>query len=135
MKTNLGRVLIIPKGEWSFVNQYNKLDLVSYNGSSFVCKRDEVIGTPLTDATTWMIVAQKGDSFTYGDLTDLQKKEISQDATIAAERAAGYAQDVRDYLGYIANSDNPSEVLVSQVTQLFQTSGRIDRVSDLTMIL
>ena len=41
-----GRILILPKGDWSNATMYNMLDLVSYNGITWLCKRQCVGITP-----------------------------------------------------------------------------------------
>lgn len=34
-----GRILIIPKGDWSIETEYEMLDLVRHNGTSWLCKQ------------------------------------------------------------------------------------------------
>lgn len=41
-----GRILILPKGDWNNTTMYNMLDLVSYNGITWLCKRQCVGITP-----------------------------------------------------------------------------------------
>lgn len=44
---NLGKVVITPKGVYNPLTQYNNLDLVTYNGSSFITKRPVKDVTPI----------------------------------------------------------------------------------------
>lgn len=41
-----GRILILPQGDWNNSTMYNMLDLVSYNGITWLCKRQCVGITP-----------------------------------------------------------------------------------------
>lgn len=41
-----GRILILPQGDWNNTTMYNMLDLVSYNGITWLCKRQCVGITP-----------------------------------------------------------------------------------------
>lgn len=59
MAIDLGRVLLIPKGEWSSTTAYTKLDLVSYQGSSYVCTVANTNQVP-TNTSYWQLSAQKG---------------------------------------------------------------------------
>lgn len=59
MAIDLGRVLLIPKGEWSSTTAYTKLDLVSYQGSSYVCTVANTNQAP-TNTSYWQLSAQKG---------------------------------------------------------------------------
>ena len=51
-----GRVLIMPKGQFDPTVQYEMLDLVSYNGSSYIAK-SSTIGNLPTDTTYWQLSA------------------------------------------------------------------------------
>lgn len=59
MAIDLGRVLLIPKGEWSSTTAYTKLDLVSYQGNSYVCTVANTNQVP-TNTSYWQLSAQKG---------------------------------------------------------------------------
>ena len=52
-----GRVAIVPKGEWSQSVTYDKLDLVTYNGNTFIAYKSSV-GVEPVDGDTWMLVMQ-----------------------------------------------------------------------------
>lgn len=57
---NLGRVLPIFKGTYSSTANYVPLDIVYYNGSSYVCKQNAQNVLP-TNTSYWQIVALKGE--------------------------------------------------------------------------
>lgn len=58
-----GRVLLIPRGEWSSSATYDPLDFVSKDGNSYVCKIT-VSGstTPESDTTHWQLLAEGFDT-------------------------------------------------------------------------
>ena len=64
-KQILGRVSIVFKGEYNSTTNYEKLDIVSYNGSSYACLKD-CVGIIPTDTTYWQLVAQKGEKGEQG---------------------------------------------------------------------
>lgn len=79
--TILGKVSITPKGVWNQNTAYERLDLVSFIGGSFLSLADNNTA-PLTDTTKWMVIAQKGDkgdAFTYDDFTPEQLATIKGD--------------------------------------------------------
>lgn len=47
--TSAGRILIIPKGDWNAETEYEMLDLVKYNGTSWLAKKDVVGKEPSND--------------------------------------------------------------------------------------
>lgn len=59
---NLGRILPMFKGTWSSSTNYNQLDIVYYNGSSYVAKNSVTSGgnNPSIN-NNWQIVAMKGE--------------------------------------------------------------------------
>lgn len=59
-KQNLGRVSVVPKGEYVGGATYTKLDIVTYNGSSYIALKD-TSASPI-DTTAWQLVASKGDT-------------------------------------------------------------------------
>lgn len=50
-----------PKGEWSASATYQKLDIVSYQGSSFAVLKEISGIVPTNDNVNYMLIAQKGD--------------------------------------------------------------------------
>ena len=54
---NAGRVAMVPKGEWSASTAYVSLDVVSYHGSSYVCKQDGTGQTPDTATNYWQLLS------------------------------------------------------------------------------
>lgn len=81
VRTTLGKVGFTPKGAWTVEGKYERLDIVSFQGSSFISLADNNT-LPLTDATKWMVIAgkgSKGDPFTYEDFTVEQLAKLKGD--------------------------------------------------------
>lgn len=59
--TNLGRVSLVPRGAYDAAATYNRLDIVEYNGSSYLVLQDGTTGVAPEEGTSYMLVAEKGD--------------------------------------------------------------------------
>lgn len=65
--TSLGRVQPLYKGTYSSATTYQKLDNVYYNGDTWVCIKDSVVGIEPTDGSIyWQKVAGKGETGPQG---------------------------------------------------------------------
>lgn len=62
----LGRVSVLFKGEYDPTISYEKLDIVSYNGSSYGCLEACVEIEP-TDTSYWQLVAKRGEQGLQGE--------------------------------------------------------------------
>ena len=56
----IGRILIIPKGNYDLSTPYNSLDLVRYDSKSWLCKTDGIIGITPTEGTDWTLMTEDG---------------------------------------------------------------------------
>lgn len=61
----LGKVAIMPKGEFNELTEYQVLDLVTYQGSSYISLQKTTGNLP-TDEEYWQLVAEKGDKGEQG---------------------------------------------------------------------
>ena len=84
MIKDMGRIAVIHRGEWEEGSSYDRLDVVSCGGSSYMCVSPTAERPP---SASWKIVALKGDAFTYGDFSEEQIASLMQPATDAAKRA------------------------------------------------
>ena len=66
----LGKVGITPRGQY-IAGSYERLDLVTNNGSSYLSLKDNNV-SGLTVEADWMVVAEKGKAFEYSDFTPEQ---------------------------------------------------------------
>ena len=71
VRTILGKVGFTPKGTWDAKKKYDRLDVVSQAGASFLSLSDENTAL-LTDATKWMVIASKGDKGDQGYTVQLK---------------------------------------------------------------
>lgn len=65
MAATIGRVLLIPKGNYSGTDVYNALDWVRDNGAAWVCKVDNTVAIapptlPTTSNANWQLLAEDG---------------------------------------------------------------------------
>ena len=67
MSTSAGRVLMIPKGDYDATETYTMLDVVSYQGKSYVAKQTTTGNAP-TDTTYWQLMVD-GNGHTIKDST------------------------------------------------------------------
>lgn len=83
----LGKVGMVLKGEYNNATNYQKLDVVIYNGQSYVAKENTTGNLP-TNTTYWQLLAEKGytpikgtDYFTEQDIQDMENdvKEAVED--------------------------------------------------------
>lgn len=82
--TNVGKVLMMPKGEWSPAATYEYLDLVTYNGSKWLCKVESCVGIEPTATASeyWYpyddsnISGAPVDFTTAATRTDIQSGEL-----------------------------------------------------------
>lgn len=58
--TRLGRVSLVPRGAYDASAVYNRLDIVEYEGSSYLVLADGVTGVTPVAGTEYMLVAEKG---------------------------------------------------------------------------
>lgn len=71
-KTNLGRVAFAPRGTYNNETSYKRLDVVEYEGSSYLFLKDSTGITPTGDSEVTMLLAKKGKDFAYEDFTPEQ---------------------------------------------------------------
>lgn len=55
----LGKVGVVPKGEYNGATRYTKLDIVKYNGQSYMALA-ETIGNLPTNTEYWQLLVEKG---------------------------------------------------------------------------
>ena len=76
--TDLGKVGMTPAGSWSTSSTYEKLDVVTYEGSSYVSLVDSNINfNPSTSTGKWQLMAQHGE-FTEQQLEDFKAEVVAE---------------------------------------------------------
>lgn len=61
----LGKVAITPKGEYNNATTYQNLDLITYQGNSYLALK-ETTGNLPTNNEYWQLIAEKGQDGTNG---------------------------------------------------------------------
>ena len=76
----LSRVSIVPQGTWNSSNTYLKLDLVNYQGKSYIAKQDVPVNIDIENTNYWMLIVDKGDKGNKGtSITSITKTNTSRD--------------------------------------------------------
>lgn len=98
---NLGRVGLVLKGAWDSATTYVPLDVVAYDGNSWVAKRNNTNVTPnTTNSSDWQLISNNADlvSTVQG-----YKNAAAASAQAAAESAASIVcatvEETKSYLG------------------------------------
>lgn len=94
--------VIYPTGNWDPTRAYTKLDMVYYEGSSYVAKENVPVGTPITDSTYWQITASKGERGASG-YSEIVTMEFDPENTYYTGECVIYENEVyrllSDYMG------------------------------------
>ncbi len=79
-KQLLGKVMVTNRGGYNSSTTYEILDIVSYNGSSYISKGNDNTDLP-TNSNSWQLIAQKGDTYEVSE-TDIKNiaKQITDNA-------------------------------------------------------
>lgn len=88
---DMGKVLLMPKGEYSSNAQYSYLDFVLYNGASYVAKRSVRGVTPSDNSADWQKLSDTND---YTGITRQYAEDAQTAATSAAQQLALAQQTV-----------------------------------------
>ena len=99
-QTVIGKVSIIPCGEFQPNTSYSRLSVVSYNGSSYIATSDNE-NVPVTDTSVWYLLASKGEQGNKGDKGDKgDTYEVTQEdlnaiaAQITSDASSAFNQNV-----------------------------------------
>lgn len=89
---SLGKVVLTARDEYSSTETYNRLDWVTYEGSSFVCMVDGTQGIIPEPGDTWKLLAKRGDSGSgSGDMLQ-EIYDHNKDGTVDRADAVGNAK-------------------------------------------
>ena len=58
--TALGKVCVTPKGDFRPASGYERLDIVTYNGNSYLAKQNVPANTAISNTNYWQLIASKG---------------------------------------------------------------------------
>lgn len=104
---NLGRVAVVARGIYDPLAEYERLDAISYNGSSYLVRK-HCQGVEPADGEYYMLMAKAGDSTSANAAAEkaLAAAQIAEAASERADTAAGSAEQQAAAAGYAAASAN-----------------------------
>lgn len=108
---------LFPRGAFDENADYKFLNIVESGGSGYVCLQP-CTGIPVTNTAYWFkfcFKGEKGDAFTYADLTAAQKAELVRDATAAAQAAASSAQSAADDAAAVLQKFNTIKAAIDAI--------------------
>ena len=89
--TDLGKVSCTPRGQYSEAGSYEVLDIVGYQGGSFLAMKNAPAGPPTDDRVNWMQLAAQGGKGTpgtaagFGEITATADNTSSDAPTVNVE--------------------------------------------------
>ena len=107
-KTNLGRVAFAPRGTYSNETAYKRLDVVEYEGSSYLFLKDSTGIAPTGDGEVTMLLAKRGKDFTYDDFTPEQLAGLKGEKGDKGDLGKGFT-----ILGYYGTLDLLKEAITT----------------------
>lgn len=108
---------LFPRGPFDENADYKFLNFVESGGNGYVCLQP-CTGIPVTNTAYWfkfVFKGEKGDAFTYADLTAEQKAELVRDATAAAQAAASSAQSAADDAAAVLQKFNTIKAAIDAI--------------------
>ena len=94
--TNIGRIIMLPKGEWDSTIKYEFLDVVTYQGSTWLAKTSNQDVSPV-EGDTWQLMVATPDM--TGIENAEQARKDAETARQEAEKARQRADQAReDYI-------------------------------------
>lgn len=128
--TPIGRILLMPKGNYSGTAVYNSLDWVRHNGSAWVCTTDNTTGiAPAAGVPEWQLLAQDGNVSGTVDWLNVNFKPFEDVGTGLSVDVAGILKlDVNMLTGSNISYDNSASGATSNevqgaIDELFRGAG------------
>ena len=107
MATPIGRILLMPKGDYSGSAVYNALDWVRYSGSAWVCTTDNTTGiAPAVGVTQWQLLASDGTVGGWSTLANKPFETVGKGLTVPSSGAEEGQLTVNVGTGLRINSSN-----------------------------
>ena len=91
---NLGKVMATPKGTWSNSTAYNRLDIVTNQGSSYIARQNVPSGTALTNTTYWQVMASASNaSGVWGQITGTLSSQTDLQNALNGKASSSHNHD------------------------------------------
>lgn len=122
---DLGKVSVTVAGEWSSVQPYTRLDIVSYQGASYIAIKDVPSGIVLLDPSYWLCIAEKGGKGDKGDKGDTGDTGATGNGIVSVEKT-GTSGNVDTYtITYTDGSTTTFTVTNGAVTSVDGKTGDV----------
>lgn len=126
MSATIGRVLLMPKGNYSGSTVYNSLDWVRDNGAAWVCKVDGTVGIapptlPTTSNANWTLLSADGSVTGSVDWPNVNYKpfdDIKSGGGLSVDGSKKLQLDTSYLTGSNISYDNTSSGLLATTIQL-----------------
>lgn len=95
--TDIGKVAITPRKDYKNEQTYEWLDVVTYNGASYMCiAEDDCTGIVPTNTDYWQLLADKGH-FTEEDKEEFKKAVVEESKTEINEHTGNKKTELNNY--------------------------------------
>ena len=120
--TDLGKIMVTPKGEWDYADEYEILDVVTYLGSSYLALKSSSGKVP-TDMGYWICIAEKGDTGNPGrgivSVVKTSTSVLTDTYTVTYTDGSTTTFDVENGNGIVSIDKTFSSGLVDTYTNTF----------------
>lgn len=118
---DLGRVAVVARGAYDPSAEYERLDAVSYNGSSYLVRK-HCRGVEPAEGEYYMLMAQAGDSTAANVAAEqaIAAAERADSASGRADTAAGSAEQQAAAAGAAADSANTAAAAAQEVVDFVE---------------
>lgn len=123
MSTSAGRVMPIPKGAYDSATTYHVLDIVTYNGSSYICKATTTGNVP-TNTTYWQLNASGSAVSSLDEIGDVDITSVTNGQVLKYNSSASKWE----------NGDAESGGLLPHIIVISESGSTVSAVKDGTTI-
>lgn len=119
--TQVGRILLMPKGTYNVSTTYNMLDWVRYSGSAWICKVDGTVGITPTEGANWTLMASDGSvtgNLPWGSVTGKPFDDIKSGGGLSVDGSKKLELDLSFLTGSNISYDNTASGLTATTVQL-----------------
>ena len=104
-----------PRGKWQASERYQKLDLVSYNGESYVSNVDDNTEKPSRSSVAWTLSAARGQGGGGGGITSLNDLfgPPTSDLDIVGAEGSNYVRKTLTAGTNVTLTETPTEITIS----------------------